>query len=91
MPETEDLDLLIRAAREAGKIATRVAGKDAQRWDKPDGAGPVTEADLAVNAMLEDMLPTARPGYGWLSEETEDNADRLDRSRVFIIDPIAPA
>ncbi|WP_109310652.1 3'(2'),5'-bisphosphate nucleotidase CysQ [Ruegeria sp. AU67] len=83
-----DLQLLIDAALEAGKIATRFSGTTAQRWDKPDGAGPVTEADLAVNAMLEQMLPAARPGYGWLSEETEDSADRLSKDRVFIIDPI---
>lgn len=87
MRET-DLDLLIRAAQEAGRIATRYTGREARRWDKPDGAGPVTEADLAVNAMLEQMLPAARPGYGWLSEETEDSADRLNRERVFIVDPI---
>ena len=88
MPETEDLALLIQAAKEAGRIATSFAGGDAQRWDKPDGAGPVTEADLAVNGMLEDMLPAARPGYGWLSEESEDNSARLEKSRVFIVDPI---
>ncbi|WP_108861103.1 3'(2'),5'-bisphosphate nucleotidase CysQ [Ruegeria sp. Alg231-54] len=83
-----DLQLLIDAALEAGKIATRFSGTTAQRWDKPDGAGPVTEADLAVNAMLEQMLRAARPGYGWLSEETEDSADRLSKDRVFVIDPI---
>jgi len=83
-----DLHLLIDAAREAGQIATRYSGDTAQRWEKPDGAGPVTEADLAVNAMLEQRLPAARPGYGWLSEETEDTSDRLTRDRVFIIDPI---
>lgn len=87
MPAT-DLTLLIEAAREAGKIATGFSGKTAERWDKPDGAGPVTEADLAVNAMLEKNLRTARPGYGWLSEENDDNTDRLDRDRVFIVDPI---
>lgn len=48
----------------------------------------MTEADLAVNAMLEDKLQQARPDYGWLSEETEDTPDRMDRNRVFIIDPI---
>lgn len=88
MPVADDLTLLIDAAREAGRIATGYSGKHAQRWDKPDGAGPVTEADLAVNAMLETRLQAARPGYGWLSEETEDNARRLGRDRVFIIDPI---
>ncbi len=87
MPAT-DLPLLIDAARKAGEIATRFSGAHAQRWDKPDGAGPVTEADLAVNEMLEQMLPTARPDYGWLSEETEDSPERLSRDRAFIIDPI---
>ncbi|EEE38432.1 inositol monophosphatase family protein [Rhodobacteraceae bacterium KLH11] len=87
MPAT-DLSLLIDAALEAGKIATRYSGPEAQRWDKPGGAGPVTEADLAVNAMLERDLQAARPDYGWLSEETEDNPDRLSCARVFIIDPI---
>ena len=82
-----DLELLIEAAQEAGRIATRFAGT-AQVWEKPDGAGPVTEADLAVNDMLERELRKARPDYGWLSEESADNTDRLSRERVFIIDPI---
>lgn len=87
MPET-DLSLLIRTAREAGEIALQFTGKTAQRWDKPDGSGPVTEADLAVNDLLEDRLRSARPNYGWLSEESEEDATRLNRERVFIIDPI---
>lgn len=86
-PET-DLALLIRAAEIAGDTASRYSGPDARKWDKPDGAGPVTEADLAVNAALADLLPAARPDYGWLSEETEDNTDRLSHERLFIIDPI---
>ncbi len=87
MPEN-DLALLISAARRAGEIATKYSGPTAKTWDKPDGAGPVTEADLAVNTMLEDTLRSARPTYGWLSEETEDNTDRLALDATFIIDPI---
>lgn len=87
MPET-DLDLLIRAARAAGKIATGYVQEAAKVWEKPDGTGPVTEADLAVNDYLFETLRGARPDYGWLSEETEDTADRLASNRVFIIDPI---
>lgn len=66
----------------------RYSGPTARRWDKPGGAGPVTEADLAVNDMLLATLRAARPDYGWLSEETEDTADRLSHDRVFIVDPI---
>lgn len=84
----DDLELLIAVARAAGKVASGFAGVEAERWDKPGGAGPVTEADIAVNEVLEKVLRGARPGYGWLSEETEDSADRLGRERVFIVDPI---
>ncbi|GHG82307.1 inositol monophosphatase family protein [Pseudodonghicola xiamenensis] len=87
MPAT-DLPLLIDTARAAGDIACRYSGPEAKRWEKPGGAGPVTEADLAVNEMLEDRLRAARPDYGWLSEESEDNADRLGHDRIFIVDPI---
>lgn len=87
MPAT-DLDLLIAAAQEAGQLATSFSGPTARRWDKGGEAGPVTEADLAVDAMLRTRLTAARPDYGWLSEETPDTAARLSRRRTFIIDPI---
>ncbi|QYX57542.1 3'(2'),5'-bisphosphate nucleotidase CysQ [Roseovarius sp. SCSIO 43702] len=83
-----DLALLTDAAREAGRIAARYFERGAERWDKPAGAGPVTEADLAVNGMLSAELRGARPDYGWLSEESEDGAARTSREHVFIIDPI---
>lgn len=87
MPET-DLALLIAAARQSGDIARQYFQQNPDVTDKPDGAGPVTAADLAVNAMLEGFLQAARPDYGWLSEETEDNAARLQTQRQFVIDPI---
>lgn len=61
--------------------------RDPKVWEKP-GQGPVTEADMAVNAMLADKLRAARPDYGWLSEEDADTPARLNANRVFIIDPI---
>ncbi len=87
MPAAE-LELLIAAARAAGEVACRYTGPEARVWDKPGGAGPVTEADLAVNEVLEAQLRAARPGYGWLSEESADGPGRLSRERVFIVDPI---
>lgn len=83
-----DLALLDAAAREAGRIAARFFDTGARAWDKPGHAGPVTEADLAVDAHLTDTLRPARPAYGWLSEETPDAADRLTHDTVFIVDPI---
>ena len=83
-----DLALLVKAARQSGDIAQRFFQKDPSVTDKPAGAGPVTEADLAVNAMLESFLQAARPDYGWLSEETPDTTARLSTKRQFVIDPI---
>lgn len=83
-----DLDLLIAAAEAAGDIATRYFRAGHAVWDKEDGQGPVTEADLEVDAMLRGRLGAERPEYGWLSEESEDNAERLGRESVFIVDPI---
>ncbi|KGJ03373.1 myo-inositol-1(or 4)-monophosphatase [Paracoccus halophilus] len=84
----DDLSLLQQAAHEAGEIALRHWRRDPQVWDKPGGAGPVTEADLAVNAHLETLLRGARPDYGWLSEESPDDPARLAAEYCFIIDPI---
>lgn len=89
MPENDaDLTLLTEAAIEAGKIASRHFRDGTRKWEKPDGAGPVTEADLEIDAMLQRELMAARPGYGWLSEEIADTAERLKATRVFIVDPI---
>lgn len=59
-----------------------------QVWEKPDGQGPVSAADLAVNEALHSHLRAARPEYGWLSEETADTTDRLTTRTQFILDPI---
>lgn len=83
-----DLPLLIEAARAAGEVATRFSGVTVKRWLKPEDAGPVTEADLAVNDMLEARLRGARPAYGWLSEESAHDPLRAAAPRTFIIDPI---
>lgn len=83
-----DLPLLIDAAEAAGKIAAKYWNKAPLVWDKPDDLGPVSEADLEVDRMLRTELLAARPDYGWLSEETEDDLSRLDNERVFIVDPI---
>lgn len=89
MPDPDaDLALLLDAVRGAGEIALRYTGPEAKVWHKDDGAGPVTEADYAVNDHLLQTLRGARPDYGWLSEETEDDAARLEADTVFIVDPI---
>ncbi|MCV6591882.1 MAG: 3'(2'),5'-bisphosphate nucleotidase CysQ [Silicimonas sp.] len=82
-----DTALLEEAAREAGEIATGFWREDPQVWDK-GGDDPVSEADFAVDTHLKERLLAARPEYGWVSEETEDDPVRLEAERVFIVDPI---
>ncbi|HUC29443.1 MAG TPA: 3'(2'),5'-bisphosphate nucleotidase CysQ [Candidatus Acidoferrum sp.] len=50
------------------------------------GHDPVTEADRAVDAVLRAKL--LREGEGWLSEESADDLSRLDKSRVWVVDPL---
>jgi len=83
-----DLALLMAAAQIAGKIALSHWKASPQVWEKPDGQGPVSAADLEVNAALAQFLRGARPDYGWLSEETPDTAERLSTPVQFILDPI---
>jgi myo-inositol-1(or 4)-monophosphatase len=82
-----DLELLLAALLDAGEIAMGFHGKKPKVWNKPDGS-VLTEADLAVDALLKAKIITARPDDGWLSEETKDTSDRLSKSRLWIVDPI---
>ena len=83
----DDFELLKDAVREAGELARKLALDEPEHWKKSDGT-PVSEADLKVNALLERRLAGGRDGYGWLSEETRDDASRLTRDRVWVVDPI---
>src|SRR5579871_4961173 len=60
---------------------------DLKNWTK-GASSPVSEADIAVNDLLETRLRGATPDYGWLSEESADDEDRLGKPRVWIVDPI---
>jgi myo-inositol-1(or 4)-monophosphatase len=50
------------------------------------GHDPVTEADRAVDAVLRKGL--LRDGEGWLSEESVDDFTRLEKRRVWVVDPL---
>ena len=84
----EDLALIRKAVLAAGKIAKDAFdANDAEVWDKDKGH-LVTDADIAVNEYLLKTLCEARPGYGWLSEETKDDHSRHACPRTFVVDPI---
>jgi myo-inositol-1(or 4)-monophosphatase len=83
----QDVDLLKAALTRASAVAMQFYRSDVEKQQKPDGS-LVTAGDLAVNDALHEMLTSARPDYGWLSEEGPDDPARLTRQRCWILDPI---
>jgi myo-inositol-1(or 4)-monophosphatase len=81
------LEDVSRIAREAGRIAAARSGSGFKRWEKSPN-NPVCEIDLEVDAFLRDALTRLDPEAGWLSEETVDVSDRIERSRLWVVDPI---
>ncbi len=83
----EDRELLRGAAVTAGIIASGYFRRELKTWTK-ENASPVSEADIVLDQFLYAALTAARPDYGWLSEESAPNSERLGKRRVFIVDPI---
>ena len=75
------------AAIEAGKILLKYY-KNAYEIHDKGYHNPVTTADHEADAFLKQFLLEATPGFGWLSEETVDSPDRLDKEFVWIVDPL---
>lgn len=63
------------------------SGHDLKSWEKTPGA-LVCEADIEVDTFLRRELGALLPAAGWLSEETADSAERLDKGLVWLVDPI---
>src|SRR5581483_5169484 len=76
----------IQAALESAQTVLRGFTAGAIEAEYKSGHDPVTEADQAVDAILRKKL--LRDGEGWLSEETVDDFTRLEKSRVWVVDPL---
>ena len=82
-----DSALLADTVREAGALALALFRTELKNWTK-GASSPVSEADIAVNDLIETRLRSATPDYGWLSEESADDESRLGKHLVWIVDPI---
>jgi myo-inositol-1(or 4)-monophosphatase len=76
----------IHAALEAARAVLNRFTPGAIETEYKVGHDPVTEADRTVDTVLRNTL--LRPGEGWLSEETVDDFTRLDKTRVWVVDPL---
>jgi myo-inositol-1(or 4)-monophosphatase len=83
--QAETLDRIRAAIAEARTVFARFTPGEIETEYKK-GLDPVTEADRAVDAVLRKNL--LRPGEGWLSEESVDDPSRLEKSRVWVVDPL---
>jgi len=82
-----DVALLRDSVREAGALALSLFRTELKNWTK-GASSPVSEADIRVNDLLENRLRSVTPDYGWLSEESVDDEQRLGKRLVWIVDPI---
>src|SRR5436190_22196031 len=78
-------DQLAAAVREGGALTLLTFRGELKSWTK-GASSPVSEADLAVDALLRERL-LAIHDVGWLSEETEDDPARLQETDVWVVDP----
>src|ERR1700726_4197772 len=76
----------IHSALEASRAVFARFTPGAIKAEYKIGHDPVTEADRALDAVLRKEL--LRDGEGWLSEESVDDPIRLQRSRVWVVDPL---
>ena len=82
-----DLKLAINASLKAGEIIMQYYCDDYEIKEK-GYHNPVTTADKEADSYLKSTLMSARSQYGWLSEETVDSKNRLNKEKVWIVDPL---
>ena len=84
-----DLELMTLAAQEGGALARQYLVTGVKREaNKTVGDPYVTAADRAIDQHLQRLLTTARPEYGWLSEESAHLPGQTAREFCFVVDPI---
>ena len=81
----KDIAKIVEALEAGGKLY-KSRSMDSVRVERKSGGDPVTDAERDVNQLLFKMLVSE--GEGWFSEESADSSDRLQRSRVWIVDPL---
>ena len=88
MPGSANLNIMLKAARKAGRSLVKDFREVENLQVSMKGAGDfVSRADLAAEQILKDELMEARPTYGWLAEESDAEAGQ-DPTRRWIVDPL---
>ncbi len=80
-----ELEIAIKAVEMAGKAILEIYQEDFQSFTKSDDS-PITEADIKSNDIIKEIL--SQTNYPILSEEEEDDLDRLSKDMIWIVDPL---
>ena len=88
MQGSANLNLMIKAARRAGKALVKDFREVENLQVSTKGPGDfVTKADREAERIIKEDLMGGRPTYGWLGEETGETAGQ-DPTRRWIVDPL---
>jgi len=80
-----ELDIAIKAAKEAGNAILEIYQGDFETSKKDDDS-PITDADLKSNEIIKKVL--SQTEHVILSEEDRDDQSRLSKDTIWIIDPL---
>ena len=88
MPGSANLNIMMKAARKAGRSLVKDFTEVENLQVSMKGAGDfVSRADLRAEEILKEELMGARPTYGWVAEEGGEEAGQ-DPTRRWIVDPL---
>ncbi|KEP69510.1 inositol monophosphatase [Thioclava sp. BHET1] len=88
MQGSANLNLMIKAARKAGRSLVKDFREVENLQVSSKGPGDfVSKADREAEAIIKEDLRAARPSYGWVGEETGEEAGE-DPTRRWIVDPL---
>ena len=83
-----NLNVMIKAARKAGRSLVKDFREVENLQVSSKGPGDfVSRADREAERIIKEELRTARPNYGWIGEETGEDAGE-DPTRRWIVDPL---
>src|SRR5437879_2115822 len=80
-----ELELAIKAAYEAGKSVSKIYDGKVHPALKSDNE-PLTEADIKSNEIIQKII--SQSGHTLLSEESLDDKSRLNKKKIWIVDPL---
>ncbi|MCA0922202.1 inositol monophosphatase family protein [Pseudooceanicola nanhaiensis] len=89
MPGSANLNIMLKAARKAGRSLVKDFREVENLQVSMKGAGDfVSRADVAAQEILKGELMGARPTYGWVAEEGKETIEGQDPTRRWIVDPL---